>query len=163
MTTFVTVGNATQPFSRLIDAIGRIAGGLPQPVVVQHGSTPVRFDGTVARRFIDMLEFEELVARAHVLIMHAGAGSVIHAVRAGKVPVIMPRRVERGEHVDNHQVEFAVALASTGKVVVALEVDELEEAVRRAIARQSGFQRWEPSSLLVALVQERLQKYAAQR
>ena len=37
MTTFVAVGNATQPFARLIDAVVAIAADLPQPVLIQHG------------------------------------------------------------------------------------------------------------------------------
>ena len=31
MSTFVSVGNATQPFTRLLDAVCALAGQLPQP------------------------------------------------------------------------------------------------------------------------------------
>ncbi len=39
------MGNATQPFTRLLDGIAAIARELPQPVFVQSGSTPFRCDG----------------------------------------------------------------------------------------------------------------------
>ena len=161
MTTFVSVGNAKQPFGRLINAIGRIAATLPQPVVVQHGSTPVRWTGVTAKAFIDIQEFERLVAGAALLVMHAGAGSVIHAVRAGKVPVIVPRRAEFGEHVDDHQVEFATALVATGRVIVALDTVDLEDSILRALACQAITPPRGAGSGLVALVGKRLQTYAA--
>ena len=92
---------------------------LPQPVFVQSGSTPFDAAGCEVAPFLAMSEFERRVAQSTLLIMHAGAGSVITAVRAGKVPVVMPRRARFGEHVDDHQVEFARELAAAGRIVVA--------------------------------------------
>ncbi|MGH6838766.1 MAG: glycosyltransferase, partial [Methylocella sp.] len=118
LSTFVSVGNAYQPFTRLIHAVTSIARKLPQPVVVQHGHTP--FDSVDCRgvAFLDMRAFESAVSEAEVVVLHAGAGSVIHALSAGKAPVVMARRAEFGEHVDDHQVEFARELARIGRVVV---------------------------------------------
>jgi UDP-N-acetylglucosamine transferase subunit ALG13 len=79
-----------------------------------------------------MDEFQEQVAKAQALIMHAGAGSIIHAVRSGKVPVVIPRQAAFGEHVDDHQVEFANQVRDTGKVVVCDRVQELLVAVDAA-------------------------------
>lgn len=132
MSTFVSVGNAHQPFTRLIDAVTSIAHALPQPVVVQHGHTPFASFACRGVPFLDMLAFESAVSVADVLILHAGAGSVIHALGAGKAPVVMARRAEFGEHVDDHQVEFARELALIGRVVVAGHSVELMAAIARA-------------------------------
>ena len=136
MSTFVSIGNAHQPFGRLLEAVRRAAERLPQPLVVQHGYTP--FDDPVCTRvpFLSMEEFIRCVRDADLLIMHAGAGSVIHAVGAGKIPVIMPRRAAYGEHVNDHQVEFAQALMATGKVIVVENPDDLERAAEEAMTRQ---------------------------
>lgn len=137
MSTFVSVGNATQPFRRLLDAVCELAPNLPQPVFVQQGAAQdfsCPHCGGIA--FMDMQAFEQQVAAAELLILHAGAGSVIHAVRAGKVPVVMPRRGRSGEHVDDHQLEFARELAATGKVVVAYDAATLAQAVAEALQRQ---------------------------
>jgi UDP-N-acetylglucosamine transferase subunit ALG13 len=83
-----------------------------------------------------MDEFIGHIHNADLLIMHAGAGSIMHAVEAGKVPVVMPRRAAFGEHVNDHQVEFAQALAEAGKVVMANTPDDLAHAVEEALARQ---------------------------
>src|SRR4051794_18675758 len=104
VSTYVSVGNATQPFPRLLDAVIKIAYRLPQPVIVQHGSTPFTSTHCIASPFVQMGEFERLIEQAELLILHAGAGSVIHAARAGKVPVVMPRRVQFAELVDDHQI-----------------------------------------------------------
>ncbi|MGH6835322.1 MAG: glycosyltransferase [Candidatus Acidiferrales bacterium] len=132
MSTFVSVGNAHQPFTRLIHAVTSIARALPQPVVVQHGHTPFHSFECSGVTFLDMLAFESAVSEAEVLILHAGAGCVIHALGAGKAPVVMARRAAFGEHVDDHQVEFARELALAGRVVAVEHVAELKAAIERA-------------------------------
>ena len=160
MSTFVSVGNATQPFSRLLDAVAAIAGDLPQPVFVQSGHTPFRADGCENVPFLDMNEFQSLVGRSKLLIMHAGAGSVITAVRAGKVPAVMPRSVRYGEHVDDHQVEFARELRRAGRIVVADEPADLLSAVGEALTRQQGARWAGQAPAMVAMIAEVLRRYA---
>jgi len=136
MSTFVSLGNALQPFARLLAAIDRLAPRLPQPVIVQHGHTPFRNGACRPVPFLGMNEFIGHIHDADLLIMHAGAGSIMHAVEVGKIPVVMPRRAAFGEHVNDHQVEFAQALAEAGKVVLANTPDDLAHAVEEAMARQ---------------------------
>ncbi len=140
MSTFVSLGNALQPFARLLDGVSRLANQLPGPVMVQHGHTPFHDATCQAVPFLGMHEFIEYIHNADLLIMHAGAGSIMHAVEAGKVPVVMPRRAAFGEHVNDHQVEFAQALAEAGKVVMANTPDDLARAVEEAMARQKHAQ-----------------------
>ncbi len=110
---------------------------------------------------MEMEQFGDLIEKAELLIMHAGAGSVIHAVQAGKIPVVMPRRVKYDEHVDDHQLEFAQALAESGKVVLAMEPADLEKAITDALARQSDNQPPTPPKL-ARLINETLHDYAKQ-
>jgi len=159
LSTFVTVGNATQPFDRLLDAVALSMGVLPKPVVVQRGVSRVCHPEWETHDFLDMEAFGQLVRGCTLLIMHAGAGSVIHALTAGRRPVIMPRRAHWGEHVDDHQLEFAEALEGTGQVVVARGTDELPRAI--ALARQGVVPtHGETETLLVAHVDQLLQRWA---
>jgi len=160
VTTFVSVGNATQSFSRLIDAVLNIAPQLPQPVVVQHGNTICQGVGCVAQTFMEMEEFGQFVAQAELLILHAGAGSVIHAIQAGKIPVVMPRFAKYGELVDDHQLEFARALAEMGKVVLAKEPDDLIDAVAEALKRQRSIRASHETPRMVGLIGGVLREYA---
>lgn len=158
--TFVSIGNAIQPFSRLLDEVALMASDLPQPVIVQHGNTPFQSNTCKALPFVGMNEFERLMGEAELLILHAGAGSVINAVRAGKVPVVMPRRRIYGEHLDDHQIEFVKALETTGKVVVAMEITELCAAVQRSLISQKKGVKSSNESLMLRLVEKMLSGYA---
>lgn len=158
MSTFVAVGNARQPFDRLLAAIDEIAGQLPQPVFVQFGATSSGARrGWTGTAFLDMEAFEKHVNETELLILHAGAGCVIHAIRAGKIPVVVPRRAHLGEHVDDHQMEFAMELQKAGKVLVAHDAPSIVAAAAQAMQRQTREAtrpRAEPS--LVALVRRAL-------
>lgn len=139
MSTFVSVGNALQPFGRLLNEVAKLAqaGLLPRPVLVQHGHTPFASHECSATAFLELADFEANVQRARLCIMHAGAGSTLYALRAGKVPVIMPRLARFGEIIDDHQTELAGMLERAGLAVVATEAAQLEDAVLRALAIQA--------------------------
>lgn len=153
MSTFVSIGNAKQPFIRMLDAVANIAGALPQPVVIQYGHNEFICDGCELHDFIAMTEFEDRVSRAELVIIHAGAGSIIHAIRCGKVPVVVPRRSAYSEHVDDHQIELAMHFQETGKVIVVTEMDQLAGAVQQALDRQRNSpQSMEGCNAAIALV-----------
>jgi beta-1,4-N-acetylglucosaminyltransferase len=160
VTTFVSVGNATQSFSRLIDAVVKIAPRLPQPVVMQHGNTALKGTECIAQPFMDMEKFGCLMSQSQLLILHAGAGSVIHALQAGKVPVVMPRRAKYGEIVDDHQLEFAQTLAAAGKIVLAEEAQDLTEAVAEALRRQQVTSVSFDTPCIVGIIDAILQKHS---
>ena len=161
VTTFVSVGNATQPFDRLIEAVLEIVPRLPQPVVIQHGNTPLRKNGRyISKPFFEMEEFSSLVKQAEILILHAGAGSVIHAIQAGKIPVVMPRRAKYDELIDDHQFEFAHALDEVGKVSVAEEPSDIIEAVEKALKLQNKNRILNTEPTIVNMIDEMLREYA---
>jgi UDP-N-acetylglucosamine--N-acetylmuramyl-(pentapeptide) pyrophosphoryl-undecaprenol N-acetylglucosamine transferase len=58
------------------------------------------------------------------VVAHAGTGSLVGALEAGKLPVLVPRRAARGEHVDDHQEQIA-AWAASMDLALAVEADEL--------------------------------------
>jgi UDP-N-acetylglucosamine transferase subunit ALG13 len=159
MPTFVSVGNARQPFVRLTEAVSRIAARLPAPVVVQHGHTSFDCPVCEGRAFVEMDEFAGLMGRSRLIILHAGAGSILQALDAGKYPVVMPRRLAHGEHIDDHQLELAQAFAGRGLVELAMEPADLDPAVQRALARQGQSAiRWDER--LSRLLAEELESHA---
>jgi UDP-N-acetylglucosamine transferase subunit ALG13 len=161
VSTFVSVGNATQPFPRLLDAVCDLAQHLPQPVFVQYGAAEHFACPTCSgAAFLDMDEFAHRVGGSGLLILHAGAGSVIHAVRAGKVPVVVPRRAQFGEHVDDHQVEFARELARMRKIVVCEDTEHLASAVNEALGRQQSRLDEAIEPALVGMVREVISRHA---
>jgi UDP-N-acetylglucosamine transferase subunit ALG13 len=58
---------------------------------------------------------------------------------AGRLPVVVPRIGSRGEHVDDHQIEFARRLAGLGEVAIAEGEDRLHELLDAAVAGERSF------------------------
>jgi len=117
---FVTLGNLTQPFPRLVSAVDDAAfEGLfgDEEVVIQAGSSmsvPTRLCRMV--RVLSPSDFLDAIRRASLVICHCGAGSVFHALRAGHVPVVMPRLPIYNESVED-QTDFMFGLERQQRVV----------------------------------------------
>jgi UDP-N-acetylglucosamine--N-acetylmuramyl-(pentapeptide) pyrophosphoryl-undecaprenol N-acetylglucosamine transferase len=81
-------------------------------------------------------ELARVIAECDVVITHAGIGSIISALQAGKRPLVIPRRARFKEHVDDHQALIAGELARRDLVVQA-EADEVQwaDAVMAASSR----------------------------
>jgi len=133
---FVTVGNATQGFPRLLEAVESCAkAGLfeGRPIFVQTGNNPeFRPTHCTIQPFLSVEEFCNYMERAELIICHGGCGTLLHALRLGKVPVAMPRRKKYNEHVNDHQVQLVQALSLEGKILVAYEPADLFKAVIEA-------------------------------
>ncbi|MGO9560365.1 MAG: glycosyltransferase [Acidimicrobiales bacterium] len=105
----------------------------------QTGSTPVDGLPIESRPGVPSAELAAEFAAADVVVTHAGVGLALLALSAGRCPVLVPRRAERNEHVDNHQREVADELARRGLAVVCeaddLTAEVLERAAAMAVAR----------------------------
>jgi UDP-N-acetylglucosamine transferase subunit ALG13 len=138
---FVTVGNATQGFRRLLEALDHMASqGLFQneAIVMQSGNNPgFHWRYGMQVDFFSSERFVELIHDASLVISHAGAGTLLQVLRTGKVPVAMPRKQIHGEHIDDHQVELVNVLASEGRVVPAYEASDLPDAIAEARKRNA--------------------------
>lgn len=137
----VAVGTDHHPFGRLVGWVDRwLARGGADRVecVVQHGTAPAPRWGT-PRAYLEHAEFTELVARAAVVVCHGGPATIAECRRIGRLPVVVPRRVEHGEHVDNHQVLFTARLADKKLVYLASSEDELAALLDDGLADRARF------------------------
>lgn len=139
---FVTLGTLGRyEFRRLLDRLVEI---LPagSTVVWQTGATNAAGLGIETRPMMTDTEFQDEIARADVVVAHAGCGTFLRCLELGKAPVMVPRRAVHGEHVDDHQVQLARVAAARGLAVMQ-EADEVDwAALRRAaditVARRSS-------------------------
>jgi UDP-N-acetylglucosamine--N-acetylmuramyl-(pentapeptide) pyrophosphoryl-undecaprenol N-acetylglucosamine transferase len=136
----VALGSEHFPFPRAVDAIVRV---VPDDVDVtwQVGET-LGSDGTARNQWLTAKQMAASMRAADVVITHGGAGSILTALNAGKVPVVLPRRALHDEHVDDHQVRMVHGLAARGLVVAVPEPDELSlehllEAAALSVTRRS--------------------------
>ena len=125
----VTTGTNEQPFDRLVRAAAELAEG--EDAFVQYGASR---EPHGAGEWVDFLAFDELAERmreARVVVCHAGVGSIMLARRCGHRPVVMPRRLELGEAVDDHQLQLARRLHQAGLVTLVEDERELADRDRR--------------------------------
>lgn len=129
----VTVGIGGYGFRRLLEAA---VAALPadSDVLWQTGSTDVAGLPLLARPYVSDEELRQSMVKADVVVSHAGVGSVLAALSAGRCPIIVPRRQDLGEHVDDHQGQLASELRRR-QVVLAVGADELTPEVVAAAAR----------------------------
>jgi UDP-N-acetylglucosamine transferase subunit ALG13 len=130
MTTFVSIGNAHQSFERLLNGVIENIDILPCPVTVQCGHTLFEDTRCVYSSFFSLEQYNRFIEDAEILILHAGAGSIIKALRAGKRPIVVPRRKRYNEHVNDHQLDLAVTLSRMDKIELVLETSDLKRAIR---------------------------------
>jgi UDP-N-acetylglucosamine transferase subunit ALG13 len=93
-------------------------------VLWQTGSTRFARLPPGARAELPADELEAAMRAADVVVTHAGVGSALSALEAGRRPLLVPRRADRGEHVDDHQEQVAAELEGRGLAIVR-EADDL--------------------------------------
>lgn len=140
----VTLGTHERyTFPRLLTRLVEI---MPPGVDVlwQVGATHIERMPVGARAQVPITELRQAMREADVIISHAGVGSALAAMQAGRRALYVPRRRAHGEHVDDHQVAMARELESRD-LVVAREADEvtfadLETAAAWAVRSSSRVQ-----------------------
>jgi UDP-N-acetylglucosamine--N-acetylmuramyl-(pentapeptide) pyrophosphoryl-undecaprenol N-acetylglucosamine transferase len=148
----VTVGAATEyPFRRLFEHLVPLlaqqgglarATGLGVDVLWQTGDTPVGDLAIQATPVLPAAELAAALAAADIVISHAGTGSALAALNAGRYPILAVRDSARGEQVDDHQRELATELAGRGLALHrdahCITVDDmlttLQTSVRRTVS-----------------------------
>jgi len=142
----VTLGTLEYPFTRLVDRVRAVLGEDVE-IVWQVGGTDAAALGPQARTFMPERELVDAMRDADVVIAHAGVGSALTALEAGKAPVLIPRRHAHGEHVDDHQEQIAQLLVRRG-LAVSCEAGELdlghiaEAAAMRVVMKDAALRKF---------------------
>jgi UDP-N-acetylglucosamine transferase subunit ALG13 len=77
------------------------------------------------RDYLGYEEMEAMVREAAAVVCHGGPGTIMLASNLGKRPIVVPRRKDLGEHVDNHQCAFSERIARDGAILLAASEDDL--------------------------------------
>lgn len=135
-TIFVTLGTIKPyRFDRMVDLV--------KGYVESHPGTQVRWQLGVTDRddlpgevFTEMrsAQFKESIEWADLVVAHAGVGISMNILDAGKIPVLLAREVERGEHVDAHQRQIFDYLVERGLAADAEQVFAHPEQLPRVAA-----------------------------
>ena len=77
------------------------------------------------------MRINKITEDAEIIITHSGTGSIINSLKMGKRIIIVPRRKEFGEHVDNHQLELAEVFHEKYNIPIVKEMDNLYEVIQK--------------------------------
>ena len=131
---FATVGShPTFKFDRFLKALETIDGS---DLVVQYGPGTPPANAGVAVAWMPFGDYLDHIYQAEKVISHAGIGTILNATRAGQTPIVVPRLRRYKETVDDHQLELALSIAETGRVVVVEDLSKLAREVEAAPKRQ---------------------------
>lgn len=105
---FLTVG-CRYGFDRLVHAVDDMVGSgqIQEEVTAQIGLGTYTPRNLHYERFIEGASYDARVRDAHLLIGHAGSGTISLAVNEGKPLLVLPRLKRFHEHVNDHQVATA--------------------------------------------------------
>lgn len=130
---FVTVGTHEQQFDRLIKHIDEMIfqNIIDEQVVMQIGYSTYFPKYCEYSKLFTYNDMQYYINNARIIITHGGPSSFILPLRIGKIPIVIPRRKEYGEHVNNHQVTFIKEVSNRhGNIIMANEVSELDNIIQ---------------------------------
>ena len=131
---FVSVGSM-MPFDRLVRAMDEWAAAHPDvPVEIQIGRG--KYEPTHARfvRLMPVDQYRRRVAEAQLFVAHAGMGSIIAAIEAGKPLLMLPRLQTQGEHNTDHQLATAASMGVRPGLHVAADAADLQARASALLA-----------------------------
>ncbi len=129
---FFTLGTQKFQMNRLVQAADDLAKKLDEEIFVQTGHsgyTPVNCGHT---QFMNEADYNNRIKNCRILVTHAGVGTIISGLTAGKPVIVVPRLKKFNEHVDDHQLQIAEAFAKKKNVLSCPDVEELEKFIKKA-------------------------------
>lgn len=135
----ISVGTDHHPFARLVEWSCAWADRNPAyRVVVQRGTVDAP-TGVESHDLIPHDELRRLFASSLAVVSHGGPSTVMDARMAGRIPIVVARNPELGEHVDDHQMRFADHLARHGLARCAKDKSTFMSLLDEAIAHPARF------------------------
>ncbi|WP_044914565.1 glycosyltransferase [Butyrivibrio sp. WCE2006] len=118
---FVTVGTHEQPFNRLIEYMDKWAEKNEEEVIIQTGFSNYEPQSAKWSRLFSFQQMNANMDKARIVITHGGPSSFIAPLQKGKVPIVVPRRKEFDEHVNDHQLTFCRMISERMKSIILVE------------------------------------------
>jgi UDP-N-acetylglucosamine transferase subunit ALG13 len=136
----VTVGTDHHPFDRLVHWVNDWLGANPDRTpgfFVQSGTSTV-VPVCAASPSVEVQRLDQLLDSADVIVCHGGPASIAAAWSRELLPIVVPRRADLGEHVDDHQVAFSRKVAELGRIRLAQTRAEFDGVMAEAVRDPSS-------------------------
>lgn len=129
---FVTVGTHEQPFNRLIEYMDNLKRNklIDESIVIQTGYSTYTPQYCTWDKYYSYQQMIQNVNEARIVITHGGPSSFIMPLQLGKIPIVVPRQKQFGEHINDHQANFTREVAKrTGSIIVVSDIELLGKTI----------------------------------
>lgn len=138
LTLLALVGTDHHPFDRMVNLVDDLlAGHDPSDgtltCLIQYGTAQAP-SSAQGKQFLAKDEVQRCIERADLVLCHGGPSTIVEILRSGKMPLVMPRDPERGEHVDGHQQRFARHMAGLGLIQLVDSVQQVRAKIEQFTA-----------------------------
>ena len=157
---FVSLGTQDKPFNRIIDYILKLKEEIKElediEIVFQIGQTKLseeekskieKLNEKTRNKekknitVFNMLKPEDMkkyIINANIVVTHAGVGTIMECIEHNKDIIVLPRKEENGEHVNNHQEEIAFEMEKNGLLYKVDTYEKMEEIVIELIKNSNN-------------------------
>lgn len=127
----VSVGSQKFQFNRLLKEVDRLIEEkiIEDTVFAQIGVSDYKPKNYEYVDFLTQDEFNKKIDECSLIITHAGTGIIINSLKKGKKVIALPRLVEYGEHVDNHQIQLLKEFENSNLIKAVYDVKDLKKAL----------------------------------
>jgi len=128
---FVTLGTHDAGFDRLVNELDRLKQieAIYEEIFIQGMLGKYTPKQCAHRKILLYAQVCEKIIQAKIIITHGGPGCIMLCLRYEKVPIVVPRMHQFGEHVDNHQIRFVKKLEEQNKILAVYDIKDLKEKI----------------------------------
>lgn len=126
---FVTVGTHPQQFDRLIKRIDEIAPQIKEEIIIQRGFT--KYVPKNCESFDFTPNLEDYYKKARIVIVQSATSLLEFVFKHNKPVITVPRQKKYHEHINDHQVEFAVYFEKKTGIKSIIDINELTPELLR--------------------------------
>ena len=83
-------------------------------------------------------EMKKYIINSSIVITHAGVGTIMECIEHNKDIIVLPRKEENGEHVNNHQEEIAFEMEKNGLLYKVDTYEKMKEIVIELIKNSNN-------------------------
>jgi UDP-N-acetylglucosamine transferase subunit ALG13 len=153
---FVSVGSRIEGFDRLLKIMDELISEsqIEDEVFAQIGTSDYQPKNYRFARFIPLEDYERHIKMSRLVITSGGASAIASALRAHKPSVSFPRLPEFKEVFNDkeHALQLSRKLAGEGKILLALNKEELKQAINEAKGFQPNFK--SDNSQIIQMIEE---------
>jgi len=110
-----------------------IAAEIDQKVIIQTGFTNYKPENAEWFDFVEESRIKGYYKNADVIVTHGGAGSLLDCLKYSPSIIVVPRLKKYNEHLDDQQIDLALALQIQGKVTTVLDTNELKHELENRL------------------------------